>query len=435
MTVKKSLDYDGILADLKQGFPYREIAARRKCSTDSVTKIAAANGVVRKPGRRNGVTHLDYDGILADLRQGLTHTEIAARRNCHVASISAFAAACDLARKGGRRKTSAAEKRAAAEKRHDYEDILADLRDGYVYREIAERRGVGIDTISDIAIANGLGRLHRRVNSLCPEQEEQIAQRYGAGESSKVIAADIGVDQTTVLKAIRSQGGQVRGMGTVPRPLRHDAFGILTPEAAYWCGFLFTDGTIVHRGDKKGAPQVSLLLQKRDRGHLVKLRDFLGSDHAISEIAPAAVSPAIARPNGGQGTGAYKYTVTSRQIADRLRALGRYGPAVDPELAASRDFWRGCIDGDGTLGISCGVPGLKLWGSHWLLQAFVDFLGPVSSRRPLNVRPARTIFVVSTGYQTAVKVVGRLYSGATVVLDRKAERAAAILAMDAGRLF
>ena len=56
------------------------------------------------------------------------------------------------------------------------------------------------------------------------------------------------------------------------------------------------------------------------------------------------------------------------------------------------------IDGDGTVGISCGIPQVKLVGSYWLLSAFVEFLGPVSSRRPLNVRPARNIYVVSTSY-------------------------------------
>ena len=124
--------------------------------------------------------------------------------------------------------------------------------------------------------------------------------------------------------------------------------------------------------------------------------------------------------NDGQGTGAFRYAVRSRQLAARLTALGRYGPAVDPELAGSRDFWRGCIDGDGTVGISCGIPQVKLVGSHWLLSAFVDFLGPVSSRRPLNVRPARNIYVVSTSYATAEKVVERLYVGASAALDRKA---------------
>ena len=347
------------------------------------------------------------------------------------------AAANGLARTGGRRETSAEEKRAAAEQRHDYDGILADLRDGYVYREIAERRNASIYTISDIAVANGLGRLRSRPksptagpgqsSSLSPEHEEQVARRYVAGEKSEDLAAEFEISQSTVRKAVRSQGGEVRGLGAVPFPLRHDAFDALTPEAAYWCGFLFTDGTIAHRGKQTRSPQIALVLQKRDRGHIEKFRDFLGSDHAITEIAPAAVPAKVAWPNGGMGTGAFRYAATSRRIAERLLALGRYGPAVDPELAASRDFWRGCVDGDGTLGVSCGIQHLGIVGSKWLLSAFVDFLGPIG-RRPLNVRPARSIFVVSTGGRTAVKVIDLLYSGATVALDRKAERAAAILA-------
>ncbi len=139
-------------------------------------------------------------------------------------------------------------------------------------------------------------------------------------------------------------------------------------------------------------------------------------------------APAVVALNGGQGTGAFRISVRSQRLADRLTALGRYGSAVNPALAESRDFWRGCVDGDGTAGISCGIPQLKLVGSHWLLSAFVDFL-PVSSRRPLNVRPARNIYVVSTSYATAEKVVERLYAEASVALDRKAAAVAEILSV------
>lgn len=428
-------DRGGILADLRAGLAYREIAAKRKCSTDTVLKVAAANGITRKRGRKKGDTCLDYDGILADLQAGLTHTEIAARRNCSVDSISRCAGANGLARTGGRRKGTG--------RRPDYDDILADLRAGYVYHEIAERRGAGIETISRIAIANGLGRKNWRAkspsgtaglsSSLSPELEEQAARRYGVGESSKVIAADLGADQSTVLKAIRKQGVKVRGMGKVQRPLRHDAFDDLTPEAMYWLGFLFTDGTVGHRDN--GQDEVALVLQKRDRGHLVKFRDFLGSENTITPIAPAVVKVSAATPYGGMGTGAVRFAARSQHIADVVRYLGRYGPAVHPALAASRHFWRGCVDGDGTLGVGCGIEYLGLVGSHWLMSAFSDFLGPIGRRGMLNPHPARTLFVVRAGGRTAVKVIDLLYSGATVALDRKAERAARILAARGGLLF
>ena len=178
-------------------------------------------------------------------------------------------------------------------------------------------------------------------------------------------------------------------------PLRHDALDVLTPDAAYWCGFIFTDGTIVHRtGIRRGGqPEIAVVLQRRDRDHLVKLRDFLGSTHAITPVAPATVSPNIARPNGGQGTGAFRYSVRSQRLADRLTALGRYGPAVDPALAASCDFWRGCIDGDGTVGISCGIPQVEAGGLALAAQRLRGFPRPgqqqASARRAASTEYLR----------------------------------------------
>jgi hypothetical protein len=299
--------------------------------------------------------------------------------------------------------------------------IVADLQQGHRYAEICARHGVSKNAVSKIAIKAGLRRM-RRAGLLDSAQSAEVIARYVAGQRTAEVAASFGISRDLVWETLRRSGVAARDASAAhtKHPLRHDALDVLTPDAAYWCGFLFTDGTVVER--QSGQPDVAIVLQRRDYGHLVKFRDFLGSTHAITPIAPATVTI-----NAGQGTGAFRYAVRSRRLAGRLLALGRYGPAVDPSLARSRDFWRGCVDGDGTVGISTGVPQIKLVGSQWLLSAFVEFLGPISSRRPLNVRPARSIFVVSTSYATAEKVADRLYTEASTALDRKAVTAAVIL--------
>lgn len=305
--------------------------------------------------------------------------------------------------------------------------ILAEVQQGYPYDAIARRYGITKQTVSKIAVRNG-ARRNNKQGILSSAQVAEMTSRYQAGERSKDIAASFGVTKSTVWEVLRRTGVPARPPGAVPFPLRHDALDVLTPEAAYWCGIFFTDGTVGKRPERR-QHEVAVVLQKRDRGHLVKLREFLGSVHAITPVAPAEVAKTSLTPYGGRGKGAFRFAISSSQIGERLLALGRYGPAVDPELAASRDFWRGVVDGDGTVSVSCGIPQVKALGTRWLLSAFVDFLGPVSSSRPLNVRPARSIYVVSTSYQTAVKVVDRLYVGATVALDRKAAMAERILSM------
>jgi hypothetical protein len=306
--------------------------------------------------------------------------------------------------------------------------IIADVRRGDSRWDVKARYGIGRSTVDSIMAAADRGVLEC-VGSvpLTAEQRAEIASRYEAGEKTVDLAAEFGTGEYAIRMVARA-AGVIRRPARVQRPLRHDAFDVLTPEAAYWLGIFFTDGTINWRKD--GQPQIALVLQERDREHLVKFRDFLGSDHAITPI-PA---PKRRKPNGTKGGPMSMYAVRSRPLADRLVALGRYGAAVDPELAASPHFWRGCIDGDGCIGVYSGIPSLKLFGSKWLLGAFVEFLDSAGLRRayrgrPVNVRPHRKIFTVGTGSSTAVGITKLLYADATVALDRKAERAAQIIPM------
>lgn len=302
--------------------------------------------------------------------------------------------------------------------------IISELQQGYLYVAIMSRHGVSKNTVSKIAIKAGLRRMNH-VRALTSEQEAEIVARYAAGERTGTIAASFDISRDLIWATLQRCGVAARDASEchVIHSLRHDALDVLTPEAAYWCGIFFTDGTVGER--KGGSPEVAVVLKHADRGHLVKLRDFLGSTHAITPVAP---NVSVYRGQVIRGGPAERYAVRSKHLAARLLELGRYGPRADPELTRSRDFWRGVVDGDGTVAVSCDIPQLKLFGSHWLLSAFVEFLGPVSSRRPLNVRPTKTSFVVSTSYKTAEKVVDRLYAGATVALDRKAADAALILA-------
>ena len=301
--------------------------------------------------------------------------------------------------------------------------VTAALRQGVPGTVIADSFGIARSSVSNIAIEAGLRRRHSP--RVPPERAAVIVARYLAGESGEILGAEFGIASKTVRELVRRSGGVVRDGCRVQRPLRHDAFDVLTPEAAYWLGMMFTDGTVNHRSS--GQPEVALGLQKRDREHLVKFRDWLGSDHAIIEIPP---KPGLFGMSGIQ----YRYQVRSHPLADRVEALGRYGPTPDPELAASPDFWRGVVDGDGTVGVYSGNPTLKVFGSDWLLGAFVEFLDSVGlrrthrGRRP-NVRPCQSIFAVGTSGTTAAGITKLLYADAVVALDRKAVNAAQIMSM------
>ena len=78
-------------------------------------------------------------------------------------------------------------------------------------------------------------------------QKDLIVARYLSGESSAHIARDFGIHSTNIRGILRRRGVQMRTNSEAQTrlPLNHEAFDVLTPEAAYWCGFIAADGTVV----------------------------------------------------------------------------------------------------------------------------------------------------------------------------------------------
>ena len=113
------------------------------------------------------------------------------------------------------------------------------------------------------------------------DQKARIVELYASGESTLKIGRLLQLSPFTVNYWLHRCGVNLRGPRETSTKcqLRHNAFDELTPGAAYWVGFLFADGSVSGCGQ---SGRVSLRVSERDRDHLVKLRAFLGSTHAIS---------------------------------------------------------------------------------------------------------------------------------------------------------
>jgi hypothetical protein len=201
--------------------------------------------------------------------------------------------------------------------------------------------------------------------------------------------------------------------------LNHEAFDIVTNDAAYWIGFLFADGSVIQQ--QKGAPQVQLRLSEVDRGHLEKFRQFLDSAHAITTSPPGNFGGYQSRPSA-------RYAVTSRRLAGRLLEMGRYDGSIAPELTASRHFWRGVVDGDGSIFIpKTGYSSISLVGSQRLLEAFLRFLTERHLSGRMTIRPHKSIHGLGTAGYLAELIIDELYRNATTALDRKAAVAGPVI--------
>lgn len=214
--------------------------------------------------------------------------------------------------------------------------------------------------------------------------------------------------------------------------VNHDAFAVISPESAYWAGFLMTDGCIL---DGKGRSRiVKLALQIRDASAVEAFRSFVGSNHPIHQEKGDR--------GGFNGGMQCSFRVPSNAMACDLINLGivprkTHTAIAAKSLASNRDFWRGCVDGDGSVCLwtykkhRFGVmPNIMLCGaSKGLLDQFQAFCkSSVPESSPI-VQRNNAVWRVSMHGRFAISLAKVLYGNCSAALARKQETAQRIIAL------
>jgi hypothetical protein len=238
-----------------------------------------------------------------------------------------------------------------------------------------------------------------------PREDRDIPGRYERGESIQQLADRCGIGPKAVVKILARAGTKMRRPGRLA-VVRDDAFDTITPESAYWIGFLMADGCV---SDPSGRPKrISLGLQERDASHVEAFRSFLNSRNTISISRQVAI-------RGGSEFLKHQFVVSSDALAD---ALARYGVGPRKSLTArvvglegNRDFWRGVIDGDGHIREAAGGKSIsvQLVGSEGMMRQFLDFVGSVYPRECGSLYRYRNVF--RCGISGKAATAGRILAG------------------------
>lgn len=316
--------------------------------------------------------------------------------------------------------------------------IVSEYVAGRDVASIAEQAGVHFATVYKILKRNCV-TLRPRVE---PIDVESAGSRYEAGEKARSIAESFGVCVHVVLKSLREAGIPIRKGGNVAKIEREDAFAEIDEYSAYWAGFIMADGCVA---DPPGrSKRLIVTLQAGDRGHLVKLAGFLGSTNRISTKNMHVCGRGNRVRDGckcsedekSQNVRPYStLAVSSDRIASDLEAFG-----VTPRktLACSakgvemnRQFWRGVIDGDGSIGFvaSQRLPVISLVGSEALIYQFLAFAKSVRPECMASARRVGNVHTVKLKGSLAWDLIDILYREAPVSLDRKHGRAIEILSL------
>lgn len=296
--------------------------------------------------------------------------------------------------------------------------------------EIARKRNISAATIFNVLRRNGIAlngrtaRSGRKPRALTSEQEQLLVNHYTVDKISLAkLALQFDINKSTAAHILKRHGVEA-SIGRPPScALNHEAFDTLTPESLYWMGFLTADGTIGDYGG--GSSQVILEVAERDREHVEKFRSFLGSTHAITK---SIHKKTMLGNYELQDRASASFRVRSNKLADALAQNGvtkisKERAPVD-KIADSIDYWRGCIDGDGTVRWSdhdngkYRYPQILLCGHIPLLDRYKAFLDRKDVRS--NIVPTSSgIWQIRLEGKSALKVIKLLYVDAIIVLERK----------------
>lgn len=251
----------------------------------------------------------------------------------------------------------------------------------------------------------------------------QAIKEYKSGKSLSQIAKERHLCRHTLADRLRARDIPIRSSASYrERLINHEAFDILTDEAAYWIGFLMADGCVYQYHNI--TPRVKLELAHRDIDILEKFKSFLSAEHDIRSRT-ASFSGKTARYD--------RLDFASQRIVDRLAHFGVLPQKTAREqvyhLENNRHFWRGVVDGDGSLTWSAGYPAFHLVGGQKLMEQFCEHVAANLSiyTIPRNYKD-RNVWTVCIYGQKASSLVGHLYSNQHIALKRKLVRARKFIA-------
>jgi lambda repressor-like predicted transcriptional regulator len=305
--------------------------------------------------------------------------------------------------------------------------ILALYKEGTPVTQIAERAGVCVKTVRNVARRAGVPARHPSQ----PERDAAIVRCYRAGDPVARIASDQGVTQPCV-RRIAARAGVAPRQGWQRRyPLDEAAFDRPTRVGWWLIGLLAADGSI-HAPENR----ISLCQSMKDVDVLHAFYQYVGCpERPLTMLNLSDEAKARQLPRGP--------AAEARVFSNRLvSALARHG--VVPQKTASMQLgdeasrqaavWLGMLDGDGSVGIYRGgrAPRLSFAGTETLMGQCERFWREqleIDGARP-SARPhAKGIWTFHLSYAKA-EAAARVLLGASPTSMR---RKRALLAQIAGR--
>jgi hypothetical protein len=208
----------------------------------------------------------------------------------------------------------------------------------------------------------------------------------------------------------------------------YPVFDLTIPENAYIFGLLQTDGSLNKRKNRTKTTSLSIEIKKSDEDILLKLQKVLPVSSYLKYRKR--------NTNFKDNYESVSLIINGQGFRDELNRLGlpigkKSEIISTPKTEYSKsNYWRGIIDGDGSLGFSNrGIPFVSLTTkSEKIAREYKLYLKLINGLAPKSNRNKRdNIYNIIVYRELAKNVADKLYANNTICLDRKYNLAMSIL--------
>jgi hypothetical protein len=289
------------------------------------------------------------------------------------------------------------------------EEIIRLYKEGKMLTEITQLTSSSQPTVKKVLLNNGID-YNLDLKKSKEETLKKVVELYKEGKSQIYIEKTLNLTRKTIRELLKESNVIYRSKSDqhhiqYKTKIDHNIFDVLLPEALYWIGMLYTDGHI----EQKREASIELTLHEQDEQHLEKFKQFLKSNRKISK--------------GNKNC--KRLRVNSEKIRNRLVELGftsNKSISIIPHefLKNSKDFWRGCIDGDGGLYIDK-TSHITLCGTLETIFEFIIFCNKqidIKEKYPTQCK-GKNLYKISYYGQDAKNIATYLYKDSSVYLERK----------------
>lgn len=192
-----------------------------------------------------------------------------------------------------------------------------------------------------------------------------------------------------------------------------DFFDKRTEESSYILGLLYTDGHLDKTGNR-----FTISLQESDKNILEKIGILIRNSPDVKYFERISKTGSLLK--------GYYILFTNKNLYQSLIKYGLYNNKTDtispsPLLKNDRDFWRGCIDGDGGISIQNGkYLTISFGGSEFMVDGFIEFMKKNGIDFKSNYRYIKNKYhrIYITG-ENARSLYSLLYKDSKISISRK----------------